>query len=287
MPLSTESSRVSEIDSLKKMEKMKIFISADIEGVTGVTHSNETDLGHAEYTAAREQMTAEVRAVCEGALEAGATEIWVKDSHDTGRNLLAASLPQEVRLIRGWSGHPFMMLQELEQTFQAVLLVGYHSGATAGKSPLEHTMSGGSLVSVKLNGRFISEFVIDLYTTAYNQVPLVFVSGDQGLCKEVKRLNPHIETVAVKEGHGGSTINLHPQLAVQRLRAGAMKALKADLEACRMALPEHFTAEVRYRNHAKAFQIGFYPGASQLDSYTVQFESDSWFEVLRFFTFAL
>ena len=63
---------------------MKVFISADIEGITGVTHWNETELGHAEYQAAREQMTAEVVAACEGALEAGAQEIWIKDSHDTG-----------------------------------------------------------------------------------------------------------------------------------------------------------------------------------------------------------
>ncbi len=96
-----------------------------------------------------------------------------------------------------------MMLQELDKTFQAVLLVGYHSGAGAGKSPLEHTMDGGSLIAVKINGRPISEFMIDLYNTAYHHIPLVFVSGDQGLCESVKQLNPHIETVAVK-GRAGS-----------------------------------------------------------------------------------
>src|SRR5512135_3300506 len=104
---------------------MKIFLSADIEGITGVTHWDETELSHEENAAAREQMTAEVAAACEGALEAGATEIWVKDSHDTGRNLIAARLPPEARLIRGWSGHPFQTLTQLDHTFQAVLLVGY------------------------------------------------------------------------------------------------------------------------------------------------------------------
>jgi D-amino peptidase len=146
---------------------MKVFISADIEGITGVTHWQEIEHGQAEYQVAREQMTAEVAAACEGALQAGAQEIWIKDSHDTGRNLIANKLPREARLIRGWSGHPMMMLQELDSSFQAVLLVGYHSGAGAGKSPLEHTMDGSSLTAVKINGRSISEFMIDLYNTAY------------------------------------------------------------------------------------------------------------------------
>ena len=74
---------------------MKIYISADIEGVTGVTHWDETDLGKGESSLFREQMTAEVVAACEGALQAGATEIWVKDAHDSARNIIASRLPHE------------------------------------------------------------------------------------------------------------------------------------------------------------------------------------------------
>ncbi len=65
---------------------MNIYLSADIEGITGVTHWDETELSHAEYATARKQMTAEVAAACESALEDGDTEILVKDSHDKGRN---------------------------------------------------------------------------------------------------------------------------------------------------------------------------------------------------------
>lgn len=265
---------------------MKIFISVDIEGITGVTHWNETELGHAEYQAAREQMTAEAAAACEGALQAGASEIWVKDSHDSGRNLLASKLPREARLIRGWSGHPMMMLQELDSSFQAVLLVGYHSGAGAGKSPLEHTMTG-NLTAVLVNGQPISEFMIDLYNCAYHRIPLVFVSGDQGLCESALQLNPHITTVAVKEGRGASTINLHPGLALERIRQGAAQALQGDLLACLVDLPERFKVEVIYRYQARAYQYGFFPGARQSGPVTVQLETDNYFEVLRFFLFAL
>jgi len=98
---------------------MKVFISADIEGVTGVTHWDETDLNKAEFAAASEQMTAEVAAACEGALEAGATEILVKDAHGDARNIIASKLPHEVRLIRDWAPEPLMMMQGLDKSFQA------------------------------------------------------------------------------------------------------------------------------------------------------------------------
>lgn len=265
---------------------MKIFISADIEGITGVSHWNETDLTHAENASAREQMTAEVAAACEGALQAGASEIWVKDSHDTGRNLIAAKLPKEVRLIRGWSGHPFMTLTQLDKTFQAVLLVGYHSGAGFGKSPLEHTWSDAP-TWIKLNGRIFSEFALDALTATYVGAPVVFVSGDRGLCEHVAEMNANIQTVAVKEGVGEATVNIHPELAVARIQAGVVQALQGDLSRCLVTLPKHFSMELCYRKHSRAYQMGFFPGAHQTDAFTVQYDTENYFDLLRFFMFVI
>jgi D-amino peptidase len=265
---------------------MKVFFSADIEGVTGVTDWTETELGQGEFGAAREQMTAEVAAACEGALYAGASEVWVKDSHDSARNLIATRLPQETRLIRGWSDHPFMTLQELDQTFQAVVLVGYHSGAGAGCSPLEHTYSG-NVARIELNGRSVSEFYMDACTAAYVGVPLVFISGDQGICDEAVALNGNIKTVAVKQGVGGSTINIHPALAVTRIRDGVAEALSGERERCRMSLPDHFTLNIQYRRQALAYKWGFFPGVQQIDATTIRLETDNYFDVMRLITFAV
>lgn len=265
---------------------MKIFLSADIEGITGVTHWDETELSQAEYTTAREQMSAEVAAACEGALEAGATEIWVKDSHDSGRNLIAARLPQEARLIRGWSGHPYQTLTQLDDTFRAVILIGYHSGAGFGKSPLEHTWSG-NMMCVKLNGRYISEFSLDALTASYTGAPVVFVSGDRGLCEHALETNGNIQVVAVKEGIGEATINIHPALAVSRIRMGVKQALQEDPGRCRVMLPQHFSLEMCYRKHMRAYQMGFFPGACQVDPFTVRYETDDYFSLLSFFMFAI
>jgi len=138
---------------------LKIYISADIEGVTGTTDWDETEKGEPAYAEFREQMTAEVAAACEGALDAGATEIWVKDAHDSARNLIAAKLPQEVKLVRGWSGHPFSMVGGLDETFQAAMMIGYHAPAASDANPLAHTMNRG-ITSLKINDQLASEFML-------------------------------------------------------------------------------------------------------------------------------
>ena len=264
---------------------MKIYISADIEGVTGVTNWDETELHKEDSQFAREQMTAEVVAACEGALQAGASEIWVKDAHDTARNIIASRLPEAVKLIRGWSGHPLMMLQELDETFHGVMLIGYHSRAGMATNPLAHTISG-QIARVSINERFVSEFLINAYAAAYHRVPVIFVSGDKGLCGDVAMYNPFIQTVAVKQGVGNSTVNIHPELATSLIRAGVVKALTGDLACCQVAAQAHFSIKVQYRDHQKAYLYGYYPGARQIDSHTVQYENDSYFEVMRFMLFA-
>ena len=265
---------------------MKIYITADIEGITGASHWDETDKKNADYAEFREQMTAEVAAACEGALNAGATEIWVKDAHWTGRNILPARLPKQVRLVREWSGHPYAMMQELDNTFSAALAIGYHSRAASGTSPLAHTMNT-NITYIKINGRYTAEFMISAYTAGLVGVPMVFVSGDAGVCQEAQALIPSLRSVAVMQGMGSSTISIHPQLAVEQIRAGVETALKDDVTKCRLQLPGHFSVEVRYRNHASAYHTSFFPGVTLKEPHTVQFEADDYFEVLRFFSFGL
>ena len=90
---------------------MKIYISADIEGITGIAHWDEATRDHPAYAEFQQRMTAETAAACEAALGSGAQAIVVKDAHGTGRNILAEQLPAPTQLIRGWSGHPYGMVQ--------------------------------------------------------------------------------------------------------------------------------------------------------------------------------
>jgi D-amino peptidase len=231
-------------------------------------------------------MTAEVSAACESCLQAGAEEVWVKDAHDSARNILAAQLPPQTRLLRGWSGHPYQMMEGLDGSFQAALLVGYHSRAGSNASPLAHTMSGSD-VYIKINDRFASEFLLTVYTAALSNVPVIFVSGDAGLCEEAAELIPAITTVAVKQGTGEATNNLHPRVAVEKIKAGVAQALAGDVNRCRVELPRHFSVEIRYKNHTRAYANSFFPGAFLKDPYALGFESPDYFEVLRLIAFVL
>jgi D-amino peptidase len=265
---------------------MKVYLSTDIEGITGTTHWDEANKAHADYAEFQKQMTAEVAAACEGALEAGATEVWIQDAHDSARNILAAKLPRQTRLLRGWSGHPYLMMSGIDSSFSAAAMIGYHARAGAKANPLQHTLTG-QVMFIKINDSYASEFMINAYTAALEDVPVVFVSGDAGLCAEADALVPNLSTVAVKEGLGNSTASIHPATAVEQIRAGMIQALTDGPEHCRLTLPEHIQVEIGYKGYDVAYKKSFYPGARLADGYTLHFESNDYFEVLRLFAFVL
>jgi len=265
-------------------DTMKVYISADIEGCTLTTAWEETGTGKPGYEQACEQMTAEVAAACEGLLEAGADEVWVKDAHATGRNIRVGKLPEKVKVVRGWSGHPLSMVQELDESFDAAVMIGYHSGAGASGNPLSHTMSG-HVASLTVNGQCVSEFLLHAYAAACADVPIVLVSGDAGLCEEIGALNPNIGRVSVKEGIGNSTVCVHPKVACRAIREGAARALSGDLAACRIELPDRFDVEIAYKDHWRAYRASFFPGARAKGMTSIVFEARDCLDVLRLILF--
>jgi D-amino peptidase len=267
---------------------MKIYISADIEGITGTTDWSEVTKRSDDYTEFREQMTKEVSAACEGAFEAGATSIVVKDAHSTARNLMASQLPEKVKLIKGWSRHPYMMMQEINKSFDAALMIGYHAPAGAGGNPLAHTLSSALIANIGINEHpLISEFFLNTYTAALEQVPVVFLSGDKEICHEAKALLPRITTVSVKEGCGGSTINIHPGEAIQKIKQATKKALEKPFDSLQFELPEYFTVKLTYFDIKDAYKASFYPGSKLVSPKIVLFETKNYFDVLRLLIFTL
>lgn len=265
---------------------MKVFISADIEGVTGSTVWDETIKGKPEYSEFARQMTLEVKAACEGAIEAGATEILVNDAHDSGRNIDHNQLPKITKLVRGWSGGLYSMVQELDSSYDALMFVGYHSAAGKDDNPLAHTMTT-TLDYLNINGRIASEFLVHSYIAAYLGVPVVFISGDKGLCEDAKEIIENIGTVAVKEGRGNSTISIHPELALDLIRDTVKESLSKDLSLCKLELPKEFVVEIRYREHKNAYRSSYYPGVEKIDANTIVFKSNDYMEVLKAFNYLI
>jgi D-amino peptidase len=265
---------------------MKVYISADIEGIAGISHWDEAAKAHHSYQEFRAEMTEEVVAACDGAIAAGAKEILIKDAHDTGRNIIAARLPDCARLIRGWSGHPLAMMQELDESFDAVLCVGYHSKAGTQDNPLAHTLTL-RIAGLSLNGELASEFRLHSYAAGLYGVPVVFISGDKGICSEAAQQIPGIGTAMVSEGRGASTLSIPPKVAQGMIRQRVSAALTGERMHCRVRLPEQFVLEVTFNNPIDAYRKGWYPGASQSGPQTVRFAHKDYFEILRAIRFIM
>lgn len=265
---------------------MKVYISADIEGVAGITHWDEAFKDRIGYDEYREQMTAETVAACEGALAAGATEITVKDAHSTGRNILPGRLPEEVRLIRGWSGHPYSMVQDIDDSYDALAMIGYHAAASAGGNPLAHTLTG-KVHQILLNGAVTSEFLLHRNAAAGCGVPVVFLAGDQTICDAAKATNPHIHTVATKTSTGHSTTSIHPAVAVRNIHNGMAAALGDTAALATPGLADSFEMEIWYKENTDAFKASHYPGASLHAPHCVAFDTDDFFEIMRMLKFVL
>jgi D-amino peptidase len=264
---------------------VKVYISADIEGVAGITAPDEANPDHKDTKPFQEQMTREVLAACDGAIAAGAKEVWVKDAHWTGRNIDVRQLPECVRVIRGWSGHPYAMMQEIDQSFAAVLFVGYHARAGSGGNPLAHTMSGRVVHELRINGVAASEFKLNTFTATMCGVPAVFLSGDEALCDEVRAYNEGIRTVATFRGVGPSTVAVHPEVVLREIRAKSEDAVRARPQL--RPLPASFEVELDYKQVREAYGKSFYPGAKLVKDGTVGFKSDSWMEALRMIHFCI
>lgn len=265
---------------------MRVFLSADIEGTCGIADRLETHPEESVYAPFAKRMTQEVRAACEGALAAGASEILVRDAHGPARNLDHSQLPRQVRLLRGWTGDPLHMMSGLDrEKFDAVLFTGYHAWAGSGGSPIAHTMNDKD-EWITINGVQTSEFLINSYTAGYYGVPVAFLSGDAALCAFARSLLPGITTVAVHEGRGGGVTAMHPEAAAEAIRAGTEAAVRRAAH-CAVPMPASFDVAVRYRRQQDAYERQFYPGARLEDEKNVRFAAEDWFEVLRFLHFVL
>ena len=204
---------------------MKLFISADIEGCAGVALTDETHKKESVYQRFAEEMTEEVVAACEAAHEAGADEIVVKDGHGDASNIDPLKMPEYVTLIRGKSGHPYNMMYGIDDSYDGVLYLGYHAPAGDPNFSISHTSTGNSLY-IHLNGKVMSECMLNSYTAASHHVPVLFLSGDEEICRQAKELIPGITTVETKHGVGAATWCKAKEKVISEIREGALLYIK-------------------------------------------------------------
>ncbi len=265
----------------KAAGKFKVFISVDMEGISGVVDWSDVGGTEGDYQYFRKIMTKEVNAAVEGALDAGATEILIRDSHNTARNILIDELNPEATLLRGWVGGPLVMMDGIDETFDAVIFIGYHAKAGTPDAVLKHTMQK-NIMDVKINGMSQPESGINGIIAGYYNVPVVFVSGDKAICDYVKSSLGTVETVAVKEGMGAAALCIHPRKARMLIKEGVKKALTNFNNYSPYKIKSPYTIEIIYKDEEKAYKAALWPNAKRTGDWTVTFTSS---ELLNIFTF--
>ena len=265
-------------------KKIKVYISVDIEGVSGVIHWNETEHGKQDYDYFRKIMTSETNAAVEAAFEQGASDVLVRDAHGSALNILPGELHKEAKLIRNWSGSPYGMMDGISMSFDAAVFIGYHAKAGTPHATLKHTMNS-TIADLRMNGVSLAEASFNALIAGQFKVPVVFISGDRAICDYMKKFSPDIEAVAVKEGLGNASICMHPEKARELIKFGVKSGLKK-----RTIIPPYipeapYNFEIQYTNEHSAYKAKWYPGAKRVDAYTVRLKTKHVLDVMRFFYF--
>lgn len=260
---------------------LKIFISADMEGVAGVsTWDVQANAKGREYEEFRRLMTQEVNAAIQGAYDAGATDVVVADSHGDAMNIDVTLLDKRAELIRAWP-RPLGMMEGIDNSFAAVVFVGYHASEGTPGAVLAHTFTGS--MAIKLNGVDVSEAGFNGAIAGDFGVPVVFVSGDQVIGEQARKLFGPIETVAVKQSIGFHAAKmLSPEKSQELIRTGVAKAIQRSGEIKPYKVSEPVSVEFRFKELIAAELISYLPQTQRTSGNTVIFTAKDMSEASRF-----
>ena len=263
---------------------MRIFISADMEGCTGLVRPCQVDAGTEEYALGRAMMLHDVRAVVETLLREGCSVV-VADSHDRMVNLEARDLPEEVELV---SGAPRVLgMVEGAQGCDGAFFVGYHAMAGTEKAVLDHTMSTVAIHEVRLNGRLVGETGLNAFLCGALGVPVALVTGDEAVGYEASALlGEDLVTCAVKEGLGRFAARLlTPAAAADRLSDGAEEAVRRLRQGRPRpwTFPGPYRLDVRFQCTHQTDGASLIPVGERMDGRTLRFVAQEPLEIRRWF----
>ena len=264
---------------------IRIMISADMEGVTGVVNWDQVTPGHSEYERFRRIMTADVNAAIKGAIQTGADDVFVTDGHDGGCNILIEELDPRARLNSGTPA-PFSMVQGIDNDVTAAMFVGYHARAGSANAILDHTWAS-KVINLWLNGQQTGEIGLNAAVCGHFNVPLIMVSGDQTATAEAMDLAPGVEVAVIKQAHGRTNAEcLATDVAHQKIREAAARAisrLRVDMAPQPYKLEPPILVTIEFYTSVMADRVAILPGATRLDAKRIQYTADDMPCAYRFF----
>ena len=258
-----------------------------MEGLAGVVSSAQLGPSGFEYGLAREIMTNEVNAVIEGAKNAGATEFVISDSHGNGQNILINKLPKDVQLVRSWPRH-LSMMAGIDESFDGVILLGYHVSTNYKNGVRAHTFSSTKLTDVKINGSSVSEAAMSAIIAGHYNVPVIMVTGDDKTIEETKMFLGDIEGAIVKWAYSyESAKTITPAAAIDIIKSTTEKAVRRikEFKPYKIEYPVQF--EVSFKNYRPSEILNYLSIVERTDSHSIKFIGKDILEVSDFFTFIM
>jgi D-amino peptidase len=261
---------------------MKIYISADIEGIGCIVRGEQSSPGGREYGWARKMMTEEVNAAIRGAFDGGASEVVVSDSHNVGLNLIPEELDERVSLIMG-SPRPLSMMDGIGDKTNLVFLVGYHGQSGTPDSNLVHTFTS-RIAELKVNGKTIGEIGISAGLAGCYGVPVGLVTGDDKAIQEARQLLGTVETVEVKKGIGMyAGLCMPPARSRELIYEGAKRAMSGIKAFKPFRIKSPSVLQIRFTTASSVDRALRMPGVQRVDPLTVRFKGKDFMEAFKAF----
>jgi D-amino peptidase len=263
---------------------VRVFISADLEGVAGVARADQTDPSSPQHAVSARLLTQEVNAAIEGALAAGVQEVVVSDGHWNCTNVLPEALHPRAELVSGYPRSLYMGTG-MGPGFDAAFFVGYHAAAGTPDAVLDHSYAPFRVVhEVRLGGVPQSEGSLNGYLCGAFDCPVALFTGDAAAVSQMHEFVLEVEGIVVKEGLGRQAArSLHPTVARERIRAGATRAIERLSNIPAMRLDGAVALEVDLVSAAMADSCERVPCVTRLGPRTVGYTSEEYVDVYRLF----
>ena len=263
---------------------LKIYISADMEGVVGAVTGEQLGPGGFEYERFRQFMTNEVNAAIDAARAAGANEFVISDSHGNGQNLLIDQLPDDVTIVRSWP-RELSMMAGIDETFDGVIFLGYHASTNNTRGVRAHTMSSANITSLRLNGMTMTEGGINAAIAGHFGVPVIMVSGDDIAVAENQVIIGDIEGAVVKWSSGfHSARTLTPEAAYEVIRTRTKSAIDRIDDFEPYVLDTPIELELSLKHYQPVELLAYLSNVEKVNSHTIRFTGDDITEVSNFLT---
>ncbi len=261
---------------------MRILISADMEGATGVTWPADVEPGTEQWQRCRKMFTSDVNAAVAGCYAGGATSVLINEAHATMRNLLLEELDPRAVMLTGRHKDLSMVEGIQHDDMDGVAFVGYHAAAGA-EGVLAHTFLPNSITAIRLNGQRSSEGLLNSHVAAQYGVPIVLVTGDDRTCADATGYAPGVPAVAVKDCVSRyAAICRPPEVTADAIRSAARDGMKL---AGRVppASAAGFSVEIEVDAAQLAQAAAIVPTVRRTGDRVVAYESATAYDMIRCF----